>query len=30
VEAAARVTELIDTECQELLGMAGTRIFSNL
>jgi hypothetical protein len=30
VEAAARVTELIDTECRELLEMAGTRIFSNL
>jgi hypothetical protein len=30
VEAAARVTELIDTECRELLGMAGTCIFSNL
>jgi hypothetical protein len=30
VEAAARVKELIDTECRELLGMAGTRIFSNL
>jgi hypothetical protein len=30
VEAAARVTKLIDTECQELLGMVGMRIFSNL
>jgi hypothetical protein len=30
VEAAARVMELIDIECRELLGMAGTRIFSNL
>jgi hypothetical protein len=30
VEAAARVTELIDAECRELLGLAGTRIFSNL
>jgi hypothetical protein len=30
VEAAARVTEIIDTECRELLGMAGTRILSNL
>jgi hypothetical protein len=30
VEAAARVKELIDTESRELLGMAGTRIFSNL
>jgi hypothetical protein len=26
----ARVTELIDTECRELLGIAGTHIFSNL
>jgi hypothetical protein len=25
-----RVTELIDAECRELLGMAGTRIFSKL
>jgi hypothetical protein len=30
VEAAARVTELIDAECWELLGLAETRIFSNL
>jgi hypothetical protein len=30
VEATVRVAELIDTECRELLGMAGTRIFSNL
>jgi hypothetical protein len=30
VEAAARVTELINAECRELLGLAGTRIFSNL
>jgi hypothetical protein len=30
VEAAARVMELIDAECRELLGLAGTRIFSNL
>jgi hypothetical protein len=30
VEATARVTELIDTECRELLGIAGTHIFSNL
>jgi hypothetical protein len=29
-EATTRVTELIDTECQELRGQAGTRIFSNL
>jgi hypothetical protein len=30
VEATVRVTELIDAECRELLGLAGTRIFSNL
>jgi hypothetical protein len=30
VEAVARVTKLIDAECQELLGLAGMRIFSNL
>jgi hypothetical protein len=30
VEAAAKVTELIDIECMELLGMAGMRICSNL
>jgi hypothetical protein len=29
-DASARVLELIDTECPELLGLAGTRIFSNL
>jgi hypothetical protein len=28
--ASARVLELIDAECRELLGLAGTRIFSNL
>jgi hypothetical protein len=28
--AAARVLELIDAECRELLGLAGMRIFSNL
>jgi hypothetical protein len=28
--ASAKVLELIDTECRELLGLAGTRIFSNL
>jgi hypothetical protein len=28
--ASAKVLELIDAECQELLGLAGTRIFSNL
>jgi hypothetical protein len=30
VEAATKVTELIDAECRELLGLAGTRIFSNI
>jgi hypothetical protein len=30
VEVTARVMELIDVECRELLGLAGTRIFSNL
>jgi septal ring factor EnvC (AmiA/AmiB activator) len=30
VEALAKVTELIDVECRELLGLAGTRIFSNI
>jgi hypothetical protein len=30
VEAVARFTELIDTECRELLGLAGMHIFSNL
>jgi hypothetical protein len=28
--ASARVLELIDTECRELPGLAGTRIFTNL
>jgi hypothetical protein len=28
--ASARVLELIDAECRELLGLAGMRIFSNL
>jgi hypothetical protein len=28
--ASARVLELIDAECRELLGLAGTRIFSNI
>jgi acetolactate synthase regulatory subunit len=27
---SAKVLELIDAECQELLGLVGTRIFSNL
>jgi hypothetical protein len=30
VEAATKVTELIDAECRELLGLAGMRIFSNI
>jgi hypothetical protein len=29
-EASAKVLELVDAECRELLGLAGTRIFSNL
>jgi hypothetical protein len=29
-DASARVLDLIDAECRELLGLAGTRIFSNL
>jgi hypothetical protein len=29
-EASAKVSELIEVECQELLGLAGTRIFSNI
>jgi hypothetical protein len=29
-EAATRVMELIDAECRELLGLAGTRIFSKI
>jgi hypothetical protein len=29
-KAATRVMELIDTECRELLGLAETRIFSNI
>jgi hypothetical protein len=29
-DASAKVLELIDTECRELLGLAGTQIFSNL
>jgi hypothetical protein len=28
--ASAKVTELVDAECRELLGLAGTRIFSNI
>jgi hypothetical protein len=30
VEATTKVMELIDTECWDLLGLAGTCIFSNL
>jgi hypothetical protein len=30
VEASAKVSELVDAECRELLGLAGMRIFSNL
>jgi hypothetical protein len=30
VEASAKVSELIDAECRELLELAGTRIFSNI
>jgi hypothetical protein len=30
VEASAKVAELIDAECRELLALAGTRIFSNI
>jgi hypothetical protein len=29
-DASAKVLELVDAECRELLGLAGTRIFSNL
>jgi hypothetical protein len=29
-KASAKALELVDTECQELLGLAGTRIFSNI
>jgi hypothetical protein len=29
-DASAKVAELIDTECRELLGLAGTQIFSNI
>jgi hypothetical protein len=30
VEASAKVAELVDAECRELLGLAMTRIFSNI
>jgi hypothetical protein len=29
-DMSAKVLELVDAECRELLGLAGTRIFSNL
>jgi hypothetical protein len=29
-DSSAKVAELIDAECRELLGLAGTRIFSNI
>jgi hypothetical protein len=29
-KASAKVSELVDAECRELLGLAGTRIFSNI
>jgi hypothetical protein len=29
-DASAKVSELVNTECRELLGLAGTRIFSNI
>jgi hypothetical protein len=29
-DASTKVLELVDAECRELLGLAGTRIFSNL
>jgi hypothetical protein len=29
-DASAKVVEFIETECRELLGLAGTRIFSNI
>jgi hypothetical protein len=29
-EASAKVSELVDAKCRELLGLAGTRIFSNI
>jgi hypothetical protein len=28
--ASAKVLELVDAECRELLGLTGTRIFSNI
>jgi hypothetical protein len=29
-DASAKVVELVDAECRELLGLVGTRIFSNI
>jgi hypothetical protein len=29
-DASAKVLELVDVECRELLGLVGTQIFSNL
>jgi hypothetical protein len=29
-DTSAKVSELVDAECRELLGLAGTRIFSNI
>jgi hypothetical protein len=29
-DASAKVAELVDAECRELMGLAGTRIFSNI
>jgi hypothetical protein len=29
-EASAKLSKLVDAECRELLGLAGTRIFSNI
>jgi hypothetical protein len=29
-DASAKVMKLIDAECRELLGLAGTQIFSNI
>jgi hypothetical protein len=29
-DASAKVSELVDAECRELLGLAGTQIFSNI
>jgi hypothetical protein len=29
-DASAKVAELVDAECREILGLVGTRIFSNI